>query len=209
MRTEGSLEYIFTKLAKGKPDNLSLTTGNIKVEARGWFRKKASEISTINNPNLIRKAKQDRLHSNVGINQIGKMLFFQYSAKHHKKLPYWDAYPLIFPIEIYKDGFLGINLHYLPPMYRAKLMDALYTVISDRRYNENTKLSVSYKILKNANKYRYFKPCVKRYLNSHVVSNFVQIMPEEWDMALMLPTERFKKKSKQNVWSESLKDIEG
>jgi hypothetical protein len=58
------------------------------------------------------------------------MYCFFYEAKNKDDpdvLPYWDRFPLIFPIDIKGDRLLSMNLHYLPPFHRAKLMDALYT----------------------------------------------------------------------------------
>lgn len=207
MKTEGSYKYIFQKLANGKPDNLSLTQGSNKKAAREWYRTKASEVTSVNVPNLFRKADPITTIGSVGPNNIGQMLTFNYDAKLKDKLPYWDRVPLIFPIEIYKDGFLGINLHYLPPMYRAKLMDALYTTMSNSKYDDTTRLQISYRIMKGVQKFKLFEPCIKRYLSSHVQSKFIVLNPEEWDMALMLPTERFQKAKKQTVWSKSVSSI--
>jgi hypothetical protein len=122
-------------------------------------------------------------------------------------LPYYDTFPLVFPIELYKDGFLGLNLHYLPPVTRAKLMDALYENINNKKYDSTTKLRISYQILAGAARYKYFKPCIKRYLFSHVGSPFVYVAPDEWDFALMLPTERFEKANKQTVYRDSLASV--
>jgi len=124
---------------------------------------------------------------------VGKMYMFVYDPKTKDKLPYYDMYPLIFPIEYYNDGFLGLNLHYLPPGARAKLMDALYDTINNNKQNKTTKLRISYDILSSVKRYAYFKPCIKRYLFGHVRSNFLYIAPDEWNIALMLPTQKFVK----------------
>jgi len=63
--------------------------------------------------------------------------------------------------------------------------------------------------LNSAARYKYFKPCVKRYLHSHVQSKFLQIPANEWDIALFLPLERFAKKSKNFVYKESRETING
>jgi hypothetical protein len=47
------------------------------------------------------------------------------------------------------------------------------------------------------------KPCIKRYLFSHVQSRFLEITADEWDIAVMLPVESFAKAKKNKVWSES------
>ena len=52
----------------------------------------------------------------------GKMYFFHYSPKLKDKLPYYDSFPLVIIIEMYGDGFLGLNLHYLPLKMRMNLL---------------------------------------------------------------------------------------
>jgi hypothetical protein len=131
------------------------------------------------------------------------MYMFSYDPKFKETLPYYDMFPLIFPIDLRKDGFLGINLHYLPPVLRAKLMNAIYQTINNQAYDSTTKLKISYGILSNASKYRYFKPCIKQYLAAHVQSSYLNIEPTNWDSALMLPTEQFKKATREQVWKDS------
>lgn len=104
-------------------------------------------------------------------------------------------------------GFYGINLHYLPPQLRAKLMDSLYEIKNNSRYDESTKLRISYEILNSSSKFKFFKPTFKHYLTSNVRSKFIEINATEWDVALFLPTERFMKAKKTRVWADSRKRI--
>jgi hypothetical protein len=137
----------------------------------------------------------------------GQMFMFFYDPKTKSSLPYYDRFPLIFPINFYKDGFLGINLHYIPPYTRAKLMDSLYSTINNNKYDNTTKLRINYELLNGVGRFNEFKPCIKRYLFSHVVSNFQYVSPDDWDKAIMLPTERFVGKSKDKVWADSMSKI--
>lgn len=82
-------------------------------------------------------------------------------------------------------------------------MDALYELATDDRYDEKTKLKISYSILKAMAKSKFARPCIKRYLRAHLRSRFMEIYPSEWDIALFLPVENFQKQSKQAVWRES------
>jgi hypothetical protein len=130
---------------------------------------------------------------------IGGMFHFVYDAKFKDVLPYWDRYPLVIPIEIYNDGFLGLNLHYLPPTLRAKLLDELL------KYKETTKtketyMNVSYKLLSSAIKSHLFQPCVKRYLSTHIKSKFIKVGSEYWEEVAFLPTQDFQKASTATVW---------
>lgn len=122
---------------------------------------------------------------------IGKMFLFQYFPKHIDTLPYHDRLPMIFPIDVINNGIMGINLHYLPLGPRATLMDALYTLSSNNNYDEQTRLRISYDVLKAASKFSMFRPCVKKYLFSQVQSPFYEVSSFEWDIALFLPVEMF------------------
>ena len=169
-----------------------------------WFRNKVLDMRSSTNPkSIIKRSKPINRRTTINHDSIGKMFLFSYSPKGKETLPYYDTYPLVFPIEFYGDSFLGINLHYLPPVLRAKLMDALYELINNDKYDDSSQLTLSYKILAGAARFSYFKPCVKKYLFTHVGSSFMYIAPDEWDVALMLPTERFAKATNSQVWADS------
>ena len=169
-------------------------------DARDWFRNKARSTSAT--PESIVRGEKARYKNRVS---MGKMYLFNYDPKTKATLPYYDRYPLIFPVQGAPGGFYGINMHYLPYVLRARLMDALYDLSSNQRYDERTKLRLSYGILKGAAKYKAFKPTFKRYLSSHVRSRFIEINSSEWDIALFLPLESFAKASKGSVWADSRK----
>ena len=172
-------------------------------QSRTWYRDTANKFKTVNERNLM-KGDTDRLRSQP---KIGHMYMFYYDAKHKETLPYFDRFPMIFPYKKVKGGFMGINLHYLPHILRAKLMDSLYDISSNDLYDETTKLRMSYNILSSASKYKWFKPCIKHYLTTQVRSRFLYVYPAEWDIALFLPLERFSGASKSKVWSDSKKLI--
>lgn len=173
-------------------------------QARDWFRERAKEYGKVSERTLFRQDGDNRVVSRPN---NGSMYMFSYYAKHRDTLPYFDQFPLIFPFKRIKGGFYGINFHYLPHVYRAQLMDALYDVANNKNFDETTKLKFNYKILNNASKFSAFKPCIKHYLNSQVKSRFIYVYPSEWDIALFLPTENFTGASKRKVWADSRKMI--
>jgi len=134
---------------------------------------------------------------------LGKMYFYSYNPKWKDKLPWYDRFPLVFPIERYPDGFLGLNFHYLSPKDRAILMDQLKGFASNKAFDETTKLRLTYNMLKGFSKIKRAKPTVHRYLTSKVNSKFVLVNADEWEVALFLPVERFAKVSKKRVWAHS------
>jgi hypothetical protein len=171
--------------------------------AREWYRDAAEQISAPNRLTPSKVVRSFEKKRKVGTLTPGYMYLFKYDPKGKEDLPYYDTFPLIFPIETYPDGFLGINFHYLPHPLRAKLMDAIYSTTTDRNYDEKTRVQISYSILAKAAKYRAFKPTVKRYLNRQVRSPFLEITSIEWDIALFLPLEKFRKSSKETIWTDS------
>jgi hypothetical protein len=181
-----------------------IQTGQVPARtkaAREWYRDTAQQSQGGLTPSsVVRKFSQKR---KVARPDAGQMYAFRYDPKGKQTLPYYDVFPLVFPIESYSDGFLGINFHYLPLALRAKLMDALYSVTSDKRYDENTRLVATYRVLQAASKFKAFRPTIKHYLYAHVRSPFLEITAPEWDIALFLPMESFKKATKETVWKDS------
>jgi hypothetical protein len=154
-------------------------------EARQWLQSKITELNPTQSALM---ADRQRLKTR---SLIGKMYFYYYDPKHKDTLPYYDRFPLVIPIEKYNDGFLGLNLHYIHPKYRITLLDKLVEVASNRNYNEQTKLRISYRYLQASSKIFEATPCIKRYLFSHIQSRFLEIQADEWDIAALLPMESF------------------
>lgn len=185
---------VFADLLKNTVDPV-----NAQENSRMWLREQAQNIRQVNNPrNLL--SQNDRMVTSVS---VGRMYLFMYDPKTKEDLPYYDRFPLIFPFQKVTGGFYGINMHYLPHILRARLMDALYSIVNNTATDDTTKLKLSYRLLNSSSKFRFFKPCVKHYLNSHVKSRFLWVPAQQWDTALFLPLERFVGANKQQVWRNS------
>ena len=104
------------------------------------------------------------------------------------------------PLETYPDGFLGINMHYLPIPLRIKLLDRLVDFSNNTKFDESTRLIVDYSKLKNV---RLIKPTLHRYLAGQMKSQFRRIDADEFTIAVLLPVQRFQKESAKTVWSDS------
>lgn len=158
-------------------------------QLQDWFKGKARSAAGYRK-NIM--GNTDRLRNSVA---IGKMYFFFYDAKHKDKLPVWDRFPLVFPIERYSDGFLGLNLHYLSVPERKALIDELSKYANTQTLSPRTKLQISYDILQNTKRMASLsRPCIKRYLTSQLRSRFIEITPDEWDKVVELPVEVFVRK---------------
>jgi hypothetical protein len=165
--------------------------------ARDWLRSKIQDLKPTRQSVLNDK---ERLKSNT---IIGRMYFYYYDPKLKDELPYYDRFPLVIPIERYHDGFLGLNLHYISPRQRIELLDALSDFANNSKYDETTKLRLSWAKLKNVGRAFKAKPCVKRYLFKHVDSRFLEITADEWDIAALLPFQDFKGSTANKVYNDS------
>lgn len=195
--------YIFQRIVdEGKAEGIQ--SGS--EEARDWYRDRAASVRSVDTRRELKN--RARTYNKMVQLDVGRMYMFFYDPKHKEKLPYYDMFPLIFVLEKYNDGFLGMNLHYLPPIFRARLMDRLYSIERQDNVRESKKLRLSYSFLNTAAKYKYFRPTVKKYLNTQVRSRFLWIPYDEWDIALMLPTQRFRKSKQSAVWRDSKKKIQ-
>ena len=172
----------------------------VKDEAKGrpkstaWYREKIKEFGTPGPLDLIRDGKRNTKPF------YGKLNMFMYDPKFKKTLPYYDTFPLVLPLEMYSDGFLGINFHYLPIPLRIKLLDKLVDYSNNTEFDYTTRLIVDYSKLKSV---RLIKPTLHRYLAGQTKSQFRRIDADEFTIATLLPVQRFKKSTASEVWKES------
>jgi hypothetical protein len=177
-------------------------------QAMAWLRDKVSGLSEpYRMAQAIAKEKgRYTKPQDSGRFLMGGMYFFAYDPKLKRELPYYDRFPLVIPLKAESDGFLGLNLHYLPMRYRINFMKkllplALYDGDDIRR------IQITYAMLAATSRYREFRPCIKKYLYPHVTSRILKVEPYEWDTAIFLPVHQFKKASADTVWQESVEQI--
>ena len=111
-------------------------------------------------------------------------------------------WPLIFPFDYAKNGFYGINLHYLAPNDRTDLMIRLIKAQGGSgNLTERYRLKLSYDII---TKFKPAIPCIKRYLFGQVRGKGLYgIGGEDWSYAAALPLQKFQKQSAKYVWNQS------
>lgn len=135
---------------------------------------------------------------------IGRMFMYFYDPKGKEELPYYDQFPLIIMVEPAKNGFYGLNLHYLPPRVRAVFFDKLMEYANTEKFNSKKRLVLTYQMLANTRRLRAFQPCFKRYLFAHVTSKVVEVPPSSWEAALFLPTDSFVYADRRKIWRDSI-----
>ncbi len=157
---------------------LDKTTG---PKSYDWYRKQVRSMTTPGARSLINKGKAT-LRPKYGI-----MNLFGYDPKWKAKLPYYDEFPLIMPLEPAKGGFIGLNFHYLPYAVRVAFLRSLANTATDKRFDKKTRYNIAWR--NNA----YFKKTAKHYLWNHVRTMFLNIPADEMAIAVFLPVAKFKK----------------
>lgn len=121
---------------------------------------------------------------------IGEIVLFKYDPKTKDTLPYYDANPLILVTGFSHNGFSGINLHYIPPEVRKKLVDYM------RKEKERSRSGLDYSRrvaphMATVGGNQIFTHAYKNYLASHVRSRIAILKPLIWKLATALPFQSF------------------
>lgn len=130
-----------------------------------------------NDENLLRK-----------VPKIGHLMMFQYESKA-KNAKFFDAFPLVYVIEVSGDGFTGCNLHYIHPQKRELVVENLMDDRLNLPYNSVSKYNMT------------------------GVGPLLDIAKNEWANAANLPIEEFvsikdgkpKRLLNASVWKETNK----
>lgn len=174
-------------------------------ESRQWFRTKLQDMRRIDRRGLMQADEVKLVNKSQPL--IGSMNMFFYDAKHKDTLPYFDRFPLVIIVKGAPGGFMGLNLHYLPPVLRAKMLDGLMETVNNKKYDETTRFQVTYSMLQATARLKFYKPCLKHYLFSQVRSRLARVEAPEWEIATFLPTADWEGSSSNSVYKDSRKII--
>jgi hypothetical protein len=167
------------------------------VESMEWFKTKARNLKVRPKP-LLRG-----MGSPAKRLEQGKMYMFFYDAKHQQKLPYWDKFPCMIPLDATSKRVLGINLHYLAPRHRILLLNALFEETNNEEFDETTEFRVFYETIKAVTRLKYAKPCIKWYITGRIQSRITEVPAEKWDIVSMMPTAQWQNSHANHVYAES------
>lgn len=200
------MRYIFTQIFK-EMSNLNIRPGS--AAAKAFAAKRVLTMKKTNPDKLIKRMVKKGAERGGNQGGIGDMFLFQYDPKYknnEKILPYYDRFPLIIMFDHGSKYTLGINFHYLPYSDRVIFLEALRLLGPDKSLvNDDYALdNITYKNIKQVTSdVEYWKPSIKRYLNKHISGRLIKVHPEEWDLILLLPIERFVRARRARVFTES------
>ena len=182
----------------------AVRTGAVGRETRRsaqWFRDKIRGLRgelrnrfSSTNPDKFYREAEEKVNPNVRKRRanLGDVFCYHYNPKYRNELPYYDMFPMIMLIGTDQDTFTGLIFHYLPPKFRAILLDRV-----------NAKVGSGIINWKKISKIPQVAPTVKKYRFDQVMRKVIPIEENEQEIAIFLPLERFRKASKSSIWADS------
>ena len=173
-------------------------------ESMKWLKTKIEDLRNVSA--IPKTISRDAFRKNQRF-MTGKLYCFFYDPIGKADLPYYDKFPMVLVLEKYNDGFLGLNLHYLPYRYRVAFLTKLMNLATLDQNNDVKRMRVSYDILTASKRFKEFRPCLKKYLTTQVRSKVLAIEPHEFEVACFLPLQQFKGAQANQIWKESVEEI--
>ena len=143
---------------------------------------------------------------------VGQIIFFKYKPTDERFLnssKAYDVFPLVIVTKVRKDGFEGLNLHYISQKWRRQLFDAIETSMPMRKSANKsmTRLGISYERLDGPRKFKFFRPCYRRYVVEGLRKRPIQIPMEFWDVLIDVDLALFVKGRKMAIRRSSYNSL--
>ena len=134
----------------------------------------------------------------------GQMVFFKYKPQDQRFLSSnaaYDVFPLVIITEVHRDGFEGINLHFIAQKWRKQLFNAIEKSLPVRHSGDEslTRLGATYRRIRGPKKFKFFKPCYRRYVREGFRKKPIQIPSQFWDVLVDIDLALFVKGRKMGV----------
>jgi len=181
--------------------DIRLEAGDAERSANWYMRTVRNVASGLNEPNEVFGSDLGEYTQKL---EIGQMYAFRYNPKHKQTLPYYDTFPLVIISEPLPTGFSGINLHYIPPLVRARLLGKLMEA-SDLDIDIKSKLRSQWGFIRNFSRYPEIRGAVKKYLTSQVSGRIYKVNPLHWKSAIFLDTQQFIGAQAAHIYRENAK----
>ena len=118
------------------------------------------------------------------------MFFYDPQPELKTNLPYFDMFPLVYPLRRFGDGFTGINVHYLPPAFKEDFYNIFSRFATDDNMDDKTLYRATWSKI---SRFKVMRPLIRRYSYQSIMSKFLVLNATEVPIALLLPLQRFVK----------------
>ena len=170
-----------------------------------WYRSKIKELA----PRMTaRQAIAEDPSNATARPTYGMMNLYWYKPLNAARLKYYDLFPLVIPFKKHRNGFTGLNFHYLSIPMRINLLERLEafedsgTLYSLDEVDIGQLLAFQWNEVKGK---RGVKPIVRRYLAKYVYSKFLKIELEDMVVGALLPVERF---YQGDLWNDQMDRVQ-
>jgi hypothetical protein len=153
---------------------------------------------------LLKYLSQQNSLKVPGVFLPGQMVFFKYKPQTDRFIasdkPY-DIFPLVIITDVHRDGFEGINIHFLSSKWRKELFQAVERFLPKRISGDPslTRLGTTYARLGGSRKFKFFRPCYRRYVRSGFRKRPILIPAEFWEVMVDVDLALFAKGPKQTI----------
>lgn len=131
--------------------------------------------------------------------RFGFPMLFKYSPKWAAQLPFYDVHPMPILLAKYDDGFLGLNIHYLPWAKRLQLADRIIRASKNRKRITYPQIKRAWQQLRLPMGYSYL--IIRRYLASHIQTDIAVFTWETYRAAAVNIPGKWRKKSEKAVFA--------
>jgi len=184
--------------------------------AREWYHDYAAEYGVNFRSGQMLRGGGKRI-SDI---KLGRMYFFRYQSQSSAsgrdiiktKDEIYDAFPLIFCLAEHPNLIEAFNFHYIEPALRARLLGKMFMYLNNEDFNNKTKLFATKfkKVIQDNRLFRHAKVSYRTYKPGRIRSKILEVHPLDWELAIMLPTERFitpdgARVSSKKIWFQSKK----
>ena len=132
---------------------------------------------------------------------LGELVAFRYDPKHKETLPVYDTLPLVLILSVKRTHFYGINLHYIKPSIRKKIMERLLSAKLATGDNQLLYIQKIAPVLNMLSQHTPFAPYFRNYLPEQLKSKIAVIGTDHWKAVSEMPLQNFKKVKENTVWS--------
>ena len=134
----------------------------------------------------------------------GQMVFFKYKPQDKRFIGSdnaYDVFPLVIITNVHKNGFEGLNLHFIAKKWRRQLFTAIENSLPLRKTGDSrlTRLGATYERLNGPRKFAFFRPCYRHYMIQGFRKRPILIPHEFWDVLVDVDLALFVKGRKMGI----------
>lgn len=203
-KPDSDAQKVFTKMAEDlQKANAANINKRIRESIKYFSERNDAKFVDTGRANISLMTKGMRGAVNL---EPGQIFTYSYHPKHAETLPYYDRFPLILFLDVQKNGnLLGLNLHYLNPVIRSRILGKLIGTVASNVIRHDNRIKITYGMVKELAAYKPLQFAIKSYIPRNIAGKMVRIPPIAWSHAVVFPSQLFVGKSDGSIWKEAVR----